>query len=93
MELPTFRSTVGAWSLLMGFRAFCIRVCVFVCLLRCESRGSCVAKDAVVLAVYEDWAGGAGNALGTLYAYQKASALATTKGLDLPGKLAAGEVR
>lgn len=56
-------------------------------------RGSSVAEDATVLAVYEDWPGGAGNALGTLYAYQKAVALAATKGLDLPAKLAAGEVQ
>lgn len=52
-----------------------------------------MAKDATVLAVYEDWAGGAGNALGTLYAYQKATALAKSKGYDLAGKMAAGEVR
>lgn len=56
-------------------------------------RGSCVSKNATVLAVYEDWAGGAGNALGTLYAFKKASTLAETKGFDLPGKMAAGEVR
>ena len=52
-----------------------------------------MAKDATVLAVYEDWAGGAGNALGTLYAYQKATALAESKGYDLAGKMRAGEVR
>lgn len=52
-----------------------------------------MAKDATVLAVYEDWAGGAGNALGTLYAYQKATALAESKGFDLAGKMKAGEVR
>lgn len=51
-----------------------------------------MAKDATVLAVYEDWAGGAGNALGTLYAYQKATALAESKGYDLAGKMGAGEV-
>ncbi|CAM9727646.1 unnamed protein product, partial [Sphacelaria rigidula] len=56
-------------------------------------RGSSVAAHATVLAVYEDWPGGAGNALGTLYAYQKATALAATKGMDLPAKLATGEVR
>ncbi|CAN0379704.1 unnamed protein product, partial [Laminaria digitata] len=55
-------------------------------------RGSSVAKDATVLAVYEDWPGGAGNALGTLYAYQKAAALAESKGFDLAGKLKAGEI-
>lgn len=52
-----------------------------------------MAKDATVLAVYEDWEGGAGNALGTLYAYKKAAALAEFKGYDLSGKLKAGEVR
>lgn len=52
-----------------------------------------MAKDATVLAVYEDWAGGAGNALGTLYAYQKATVLAKSKGYDLAGKMKAGEVR
>lgn len=52
-----------------------------------------MAKDATVLAVYEDWPGGAGNALGTLYAYQKAAALAESKGYDMAGKLKAGEVR
>lgn len=52
-----------------------------------------MAKDATVLAVYEDWPGGAGNALGTLYAFQKATALAKSKGYDLAGKLISGEVR
>eukprot|EP00904_Undaria_pinnatifida_P006054 jgi/Undpi1/2579/HiC_scaffold_13.g05958.m1 len=56
------------------------------------AKGSSVAKDATVLAVYEDWPGGAGNALGTLYAYQKAAALAESKGFDLTGKLKAGEI-
>ncbi|CAM9915850.1 unnamed protein product, partial [Ectocarpus fasciculatus] len=56
------------------------------------AKGSSVAKDATVLAVYEDWAGGAGNALGTLYAYQKATALAESKGYDLAGKMKAGEI-
>lgn len=58
-----------------------------------SNRGSSVAKDATVLAVYEDWPGGAGNALGTLYAFQKATALAKSKGYDLAGKLISGEVR
>lgn len=58
-----------------------------------SNRGSSVAKDATVLAVYEDWPGGAGNALGTLYAFQKATALAKCKGYDLAGKLISGEVR
>ena len=52
-----------------------------------------MAKDATVLAVYEDWEGGAGNALGTLYAYKKATTLAESKGYDLAGKMRAGEVK
>ena len=40
--------------------------------------------SAVVLCVHEDWNGGAGNGLGTLYAFQKACAKATaTDGTDL----------
>lgn len=43
----------------------------------CATEGS---KFPMVLACSEDWgAGGAGNGLGTLYAYQKACALAKTK--------------
>lgn len=49
-----------------------------------------------VLAVSEDWhsAGGAGNGLGTLYAWQKACQLAAEKyaGFDLQQELAAGSV-
>lgn len=37
-----------------------------------EMRGIICKPDALVIAVEEDWAGGAGNALGTLYAYHKA---------------------
>ena len=44
--------------------------------------------DCVVLAVFEDWPGGAGNGLGTLYAYVKAKAAATARGLDLDAMLA-----
>ena len=45
-----------------------------------------------VLAVHEDWAGGAGNALGTLYAYSKAARAyaASDKAGDLDAALAAG---
>ena len=35
-------------------------------------RGVICKSDAIVVAVSEDWAGGAGNGLGTLYAYYKA---------------------
>jgi hypothetical protein len=51
-----------------------------------------------VLAVSEDWtaSGGAGNGLGTLYAWTKACALASTKyadeGFDLAAQLADGSV-
>ena len=48
-----------------------------------------------VLAVSEDWGGsGAGNGLGTLYAWQKACKLASEKydGFDLTKELAAGSV-
>jgi hypothetical protein len=37
-----------------------------------ELRGVILNPNAVVLAVTEDWPGGAGNGLGTLYAYHKA---------------------
>jgi hypothetical protein len=47
----------------------------------------------LVLAVTEDWgAGGAGNGLGTLYAYRKACAAALPLGVDLPALLLAGSV-
>lgn len=64
------------------------------------SKGVCSAGVSsnppfpIVLAVSEDWAaGGAGNGLGTLYAYVKACQLAQSKfGVDLAGLLKAGEV-
>ena len=50
-------------------------------------------KGATVLCVHEDWNGGAGNGLGTLYAWRKACALAKTKGRgDLAAELAAGKI-
>ena len=48
-------------------------------------------SDTVVVAVHEDWDGGAGNGLGTLYAYHKACAQASARGIDLTAKLRAGE--
>lgn len=52
--------------------------------------------DKKVLAVSEDWigSGGAGNGLGTLYAWQKACQLAAVKypGFDLPHELAKGTI-
>ena len=38
---------------------------------------------ATVLCVHEDWNGGAGNGLGTLYAFQKACAKGMAKGVDV----------
>ena len=56
-------------------------------------KGSIIADSTTVLAVHEDWPGGAGNALGTLYAYQNASKLASSEyGLDMDSKLKAGEI-
>ena len=50
-----------------------------------QTRGSACKKDALVYAVCEDWAkDGAGNGLGTLYAYSKGKQQAQTKdGKDL----------
>ena len=53
-------------------------------------------KGHKVLAVSEDWnaPGGAGNGLGTLYAWKKACALAAQKydGMDLATELASNEI-
>ena len=47
--------------------------------------------STIVLAVHEDWNGGAGNGLGTLYAFQKACAKAAESGHgDLLAKLKGG---
>jgi hypothetical protein len=55
------------------------------------TRGQAAKKDAVIVAVHEDWAAdGAGNGLGTLYAYTKARAKAKDKGSDLDAILAGG---
>jgi hypothetical protein len=43
-----------------------------------------------VLAVHEDWSGGAGNGLGTLYAYKKARDKASGFGYDLDAMLSGG---
>ena len=56
-----------------------------------STRGQACKKGALVLAVDEDWAGdGAGNGLGTVYAFQKACAAAKEKGADLEKMLAEG---
>jgi hypothetical protein len=57
--------------------------------------GSGLLSSKKVLAVSEDWnaSGGAGNGLGTLYAWKKACALAASKyNFDLATELAAGDV-
>ena len=59
---------------------------------RLESvRGIVLPKSVVILAVHEDWPGGAGNGLGTLYAYSKAAAKASTMGMDLMEELRSGK--
>lgn len=58
-----------------------------------DGRGSVIAPNTVVLSVEEDWPDGAGNALGTLYAYQNAQKLAMSKfSYDMAAKLIAGEI-
>jgi hypothetical protein len=47
-------------------------------------------KTTLCLAVHEDWEGGAGNGLGTLYAYKKAVDAAQKQGKDLNEMLANG---
>ncbi|CAI5725434.1 unnamed protein product [Hyaloperonospora brassicae] len=57
------------------------------------TRGSISPPDAKVIAVFEDWTGGAGNGLGTLYAYTKAVAAGRELyGIDIPALLAAGRI-
>lgn len=60
----------------------------------CSSTASTKPPFPIVLAVSEDWAaGGAGNGLGTLYAYEKACKLAESKfGVDLAALLEANEI-
>eukprot|EP01062_Namystynia_karyoxenos_P010963 TRINITY_DN13921_c0_g1_i2.p1 TRINITY_DN13921_c0_g1~~TRINITY_DN13921_c0_g1_i2.p1 ORF type:complete len:564 (+),score=237.27 TRINITY_DN13921_c0_g1_i2:86-1693(+) len=56
------------------------------------SKGKVLSPAARVYSVDEDWKGGAGNGLGTLYAYQKGCAAASAEGFDLDAKLQAKEV-
>ena len=57
-----------------------------------SSKGVVLPKDSHVFSVDEDWnGGGAGNGLGTLYAFQKAQAQALERGVDLMAKMASGE--
>ena len=54
-------------------------------------RGQVVREGAVVIAVHEDWPGGAGNGLGTLFAWEQACAIALARGNgDLSAMLRAG---
>lgn len=55
--------------------------------------GQIIPRHTKVLAVNEDWDGGAGNGLGTLYAYQKACTAAKQKyDFDMHEKLSKNEV-
>ena len=57
-----------------------------------DGRGSLLPSSALVLAVSEDWEGGAGNALGTLFAFQNAAALAKSRnGVDLEAMVREGK--
>ncbi len=54
-------------------------------------RGAVCRPDALVLAIHEDWPGGAGNGLGTLHAWREASRLARERhGVDLSTRLDEG---
>eukprot|EP00636_Phaeomonas_parva_P017310 CAMPEP_0118852542 /NCGR_PEP_ID=MMETSP1163-20130328/1501_1 /TAXON_ID=124430 /ORGANISM="Phaeomonas parva, Strain CCMP2877" /LENGTH=584 /DNA_ID=CAMNT_0006784979 /DNA_START=113 /DNA_END=1867 /DNA_ORIENTATION=+ len=58
-----------------------------------DGRGVILGWETQPLAVCEDWDGGAGNALGTLYAFKKACDLAKTLGYgDLKAKLDEGSI-
>jgi hypothetical protein len=58
-----------------------------------KGKGSILSASTLVLAVHEDWPGGAGNALGTLYAYQNASKLAKEEfNYDIDEKLKSGSI-
>ena len=55
------------------------------------ARGQIVPRKTAVIGVCEDWPGGAGNALGTFYAYKKGCVVAKELyGMDLPALLASG---
>mmetsp|Transcript_5876 Transcript_5876/g.8062 ORF Transcript_5876/g.8062 Transcript_5876/m.8062 type:complete len:549 (+) Transcript_5876:78-1724(+) len=58
-----------------------------------DARGKIMASDVKVIAVHEDWEGGAGNALGTLYAFQNAcEAASSLHSIDLLAQLNAATV-
>ena len=57
-----------------------------------STRGQAAKEDAIIIVVHEDWSsGGAGNGLGTLYAYTKARIKATCMGHDLDSMLVTGK--
>jgi hypothetical protein len=54
-------------------------------------RGQICRHDAQILAIHEDWPGGAGNGLGTLYAVREAARLARDRhAIDLAARLEDG---
>lgn len=56
-----------------------------------QMRGYVTKADAIVTTVDEDWPGGAGNGLGTLYAYQKGrKKILERLGIDITDKQKAG---
>ncbi|KAI9905605.1 hypothetical protein PsorP6_014411 [Peronosclerospora sorghi] len=57
------------------------------------TRGSISPLRAKLIAVYEDWKGGAGNGLGTLYDYTEAVKVGTALyGINIPALFAAGSI-
>jgi hypothetical protein len=57
-----------------------------------ELKGTLIKPSAYIFCVVEDWPNGAGNGLGTLYAFHKATELGKSSyGIDLLEKLAHGE--
>jgi hypothetical protein len=52
--------------------------------------GQITNSDAVILCICEDWPGGAGNGLGSLYAFKKASEKAEKLGINLIDKIEEG---
>jgi hypothetical protein len=57
---------------------------------RLEGSEGVIPKSSKVVAVHEDWEGGAGNGLGTLYAFHKAAK--QYKGGDLLGEMRSGRI-
>jgi len=55
-----------------------------------RAQGIVVPNGSTVVAIDEDWPGGAGNFLGTLYAWKKACAKLKESGRDLAAELASG---